>query len=179
MHCQHPPVWHANCLSVYESKSILKIAMPIITGDNMKKYVGIWLDHREAVVVYFVKNQPLSNQNQEAIERIESDIERRVRLSGGSRSRKTPYGPQEISVDGKQEDRIKRQLRQYYQEIIKRIKDADRILIFGPGEAKIELKKEIEKSKQLAIKKIQIDSADKMTMRQVAAKAGSYFKAYL
>ncbi|MGD8975496.1 MAG: hypothetical protein PVJ56_19520, partial [Desulfobacterales bacterium] len=133
-------------------------------------------DHREAVVVYFVKNQPLSNQNQEAIERIESDIERRVRLSGGSRSRKTPYGPQEISVDGKQEDRIKRQLRQYYQEIIKRIKDADRILIFGPGEAKIELKKEIEKSKGLANRIKKIESADKMTPKQITAKVKAFFK---
>ena len=67
----------------------------------MKKYVGIWLDHREAFVVYLVKNQPFADENQEMIERIESDIERRVRLSGGSRTRKTPYGPQEISVDSK------------------------------------------------------------------------------
>ena len=79
----------------------------------MKKYVGIWLDHREAFVVYLLNNQPFTGGNQETIERIESDIERRVRLSGGSRSRKTPYGPQEISVDGKQEDRIKSQLRRY------------------------------------------------------------------
>jgi hypothetical protein len=145
----------------------------------MKKFVGIWLDHREAFVVYLSKNQPLDNANQEMIDRIESETERRVRLSGGSRSRKTPYGPQEISVDSKQEDRIKGQLRKYYQEIIKRISDADRILIFGPGEAKMELKKEIEKSKQLAGKIKQIESADKMTMRQIAAKARKFFKPYL
>ena len=142
----------------------------------MKKYVGIWLDHREAFVVYLINNQPLTGGNQETIERIESDIERRVRLSGGSRSRKTPYGPQDISVDGKQEDRVKGQLRNYYQEIIKRISDADRILIFGPGEAKIELKKEIGKSKQLADKIKQVESADKMTIRQIAAKTRDFFK---
>jgi hypothetical protein len=153
--------------------------MEEIAGDNMKKYVGIWLDHREAYLVYLSKDQPISSENQEMIECIESEIERRVRLSGGSRSRKTPYGPQEISVDSKQEDRIKGQLRKYYQEIIKRISDADRILIFGPGEAKIELKKEIEKSKQLAGKIKQIESADKMTMRQIAAKARTFFKPYL
>jgi hypothetical protein len=145
----------------------------------MKKYVGIWLDHREAFVVYFLKNQPLDNEKQEIIERIESEIERRVRLSGGSRSPKTPYGPQEISVDSKQEDRIKGQLRKYYQEIIKRISDADRILIFGPGEAKTELKKEIEKSRPLASKIKQIETADKMTMKQIAAKARTFFKPYL
>ena len=145
----------------------------------MKKYVGIWLDHREAFVVSLVKNQFLDDGNQEMIERIESDIERRVRLSGGSRTRKTPYGPQEISVDGKQEDRIKHQLRAYFKEILRRVSDADRILIFGPGEAKIELKKEIENSKQLAARIKKIESADKMTERQIAAKVRSFFKPYM
>ena len=145
----------------------------------MKKYVGLWLDHRKAILVFLLKNQNLTAENQEMIEQVESDIERRVRLSGGSRSRKTPYGPQDISVDSKQEDRIKGQLRKYYQEIIKRISDADRILIFRPGEAKTELKNEIEKSKHLADKIKKIETADKMTMRQIAAKAKTFFKPYL
>ncbi|MGD8522902.1 MAG: hypothetical protein PVF56_17265 [Desulfobacterales bacterium] len=144
----------------------------------MKKYAGIWLDHREAFVVSFTKNQPFVDGNQEMIERIESDMERRVRLSGGSRTRKTPYGPQDISVDSKQEDRIKRQLREYYKEILLRISNADQILIFGPGEAKNELKKEIEKSKELARKLKKIESADKMTRRQIAAKVRGFFKPY-
>jgi hypothetical protein len=146
---------------------------------DMKKYAGIWLDHREAFVVSFTINRAFVDGNQEMIERIESDIERRVRLSGGSRSRKTPYGPQEISVDSKQEDRIKHQLRQYYKEILRRISDADQILIFGPGEAKIELKKEIEKSKQIAARIKKIESADKMTKRQIAAKVRTFFEPYL
>ena len=145
----------------------------------MKKYAGIWLDHREAFVVSFTKNQPFVNGNQEMIERIESDVERRVRLSGGSRTRKTPYGPQDIAVDSKQEDRSKRQLRQYYKEILRRISDADQILIFGPGEAKIEFKKEIEKSKQLAAKIKKIEAADKLTKRQIIAKVRTFYEPYL
>ena len=145
----------------------------------MKKYVGIWLDHREAFVVYLTNNKPFTVGNQEMVERIESDIERRVRLSGGSRSRKTPYGPQDISVNGKQEKRVKLQLRMYYKQIIQRISDADRILIFGPGEAKIELKKEIEKSKQLADKIKKVETVDRMTIRQIAAKTREFFKPHL
>jgi len=82
-------------------------------------------------------------------------------------------------VDSKQEDRVKGQLRKYYQEIIKRISDADRILIFGPGEAKLELKKEIEKFKHLTGKIEKMETADKMTMRQITAKARTFFKPYL
>jgi len=145
----------------------------------MKKYIGIWLDRREAFVVYLLNNKPFTAGKQEIVERIESNIERRVRLSGGSRSRKTPYGPQEIAVDSKQESRVKQQLHEYYQQIIKRISDADRILIFGPGEAKIELKKAIEKTQLLAAKIMKVESADKMTIRQITAKSRAFFKPYL
>jgi hypothetical protein len=133
-----------------------------------KNYAGLWIDHRQAVIVTITEDG-------ETAERIESDIERKVRLSGGSRTGKTPYGPQQVAVDGKQQERIKQQLRQYYQQIIPRIQDATNILIFGPGEAKAELKKEIEKSKKLAAKKITVEPADKMTERQIAARVRQFF----
>jgi stalled ribosome rescue protein Dom34 len=133
-----------------------------------KNYAGLWIDHREAIVV------SITDQG-ETIRKIQSDIERKVRLSGGSRTAKTPYGPQQVSVDGKQEQRVKRQLRQYYQVIIQRIKGANKILIFGPGEAKTELKKEIEKSKELALKKITVEATDKLTERQIAVKVRQFF----
>ncbi|MGD8671173.1 MAG: hypothetical protein PVF31_13855, partial [Desulfobacterales bacterium] len=88
---------------------------------------------------------------------------------------KTPYGPQQVAVDGKQEARIKRQLRQYYQEIIRKIQDADQILILGPGEAKTEIKKEIQKSSGLVVKRISVEPADKMTERQIAARIRRFF----
>jgi stalled ribosome rescue protein Dom34 len=133
-----------------------------------KNYVGIWIDHRKAVIVTITDYG-------ETINRIESEIERKVRLSGGSRAGKTPYGPQQVSVDGRQEERIKRQLHRYYKEIIQKVHDAHKILILGPGEAKTEFKKELEKSKQLALKKIVTQPADKMTEKQIAAKIRNYF----
>jgi hypothetical protein len=133
-----------------------------------KNYAGLWIDRRQAVIVCITDDG-------ETTLRVESDMERKVRLSGGSRTGKTPYGPQQVAVDGKQEQRIKRQLGQYYQEIIRRIQDASKILIFGPGEAKAELKKQMEKSKELAIKKITVEPADKMTERQIAAKVRQFF----
>ena len=51
--------------------------------------------------------------------------------------------------------------------------------IFGPGEAKIELKKEIEKSKELAGKIKKIESADKMTIKQITAKVKAFFESNL
>ena len=134
-----------------------------------KNDTGLWIDRRKAVIVSITDDG-------ETIERVESNIERKVRLSGGSRTGNTPYGPQQIAVDGKQEDRIKHQLREYYQEIIRRIQDANRILILGPGEAKSEINKEIQKSRKRASQKITLEPADKMTERQIAAKVRQFFK---
>lgn len=133
-----------------------------------KNYAGLWIDHRRAVVVSITDDG-------ETIERFESDIERKVRLSGGSRTGKTPYGPQQVSVDGRQEERIKRQLRQFYQEIIRKIQDSNNILILGPGEAKTELKKEIEKSRALASANMTMATADKMTDKQIAARVRKFY----
>ena len=133
-----------------------------------KNYVGLWLDHRQAVIVSITDDA-------ETIKRIDSDIERKVRLSGGSRSAKTTYGPQQVSVDGKQQERINRQLHQYYREIIRSVQDASKILILGPGGAKVELKKEIENAREIGVKKIKVEAADKMTEKQIAARVRNYF----
>ncbi len=58
---------------------------------------------------------------------------------------------------------------------VKVIRDAHAILICGPGEAKIELKKAIEKSKEIQKRVVEIETVDKMTQRQIAAKVREYF----
>ncbi len=142
----------------------------------MKKYIGIWVDHKKAVIV--TKKQPERSYEEDvelAVTQISSDVERKVRLAGGSRTRNTPWGPQEIAVDSKIEARQKQQLKKFYHRIIEFIKDADKILIMGPEEAKLELKKEIEKSKALIPKIVGVHTSDKMTNNQIAAKVKSYF----
>ena len=142
----------------------------------MKKYIGIWVDHKKAVIV--TNQQPERSYEEDvelAVTQIDSDLERKVRLAGGSRTRNTPWGPQEISVDSKMETRQKQQLKKFYHRIIEGITDADKILIMGPGEAKLELKKEIEKTKALIPKIVGVHISDKMTTNQIAAKVKSYF----
>jgi stalled ribosome rescue protein Dom34 len=133
----------------------------------MKQSVGLWIDHRKTIVVT-IKN------NKEFICVIESNVEPRVRLSGGSRAT-SPYGPQEIASEGKRDERYMHHLDAYYSEVIRAIRDADSILIFGPGEAKGELKKAIEDSKDMGRRIVGVESADKMTQRQIAAKVRDYF----
>ena len=95
----------------------------------MKTEVGLWIDHREAVIVTLVDQM-------EEIKRITSDLEEHVRYSGtspGSHDDTT-----EIRRD-RQDRRSDAHLSKYYGEIIESIRNANSILIFGPGEAKDEL----------------------------------------
>jgi hypothetical protein len=48
-------------------------------------------------------------------------------------------------------------------------------MIMGPGEAKIELKKEMEKSNTLIPKLAGVYTSDKMTANQISAEVKSYF----
>ena len=133
----------------------------------MRRKVGLWVDHKKATIVSILEKG-------EEISHIESDFEGHFRLSGGSRS-PTPYGPQETSSETKQKERRKHQLHRYYQDIIRAVQDAKRIWIFGPGEAKIELEKEIRRSKELSEKLVGVEAADKMTQNQIAAKVRKFF----
>ena len=133
----------------------------------MKKYACVWIDHEKAVIVTLVDGR-------EKVTKIDSNVGSRVRLSGGSRS-KSPYGPQDVSSEKKVDEKRKHRLQDYYQEVAQNITKADKFLIIGPGEAKGELKKEIEKSKNLAPKISGVEPADKMTERQLVAKAKKYF----
>ena len=133
----------------------------------MTKKAGIWIDREKAFVV-------LIHEEKAALHCLESNVEGRIRLSGGSRSR-TPYGPQDVASERKVEGRRKHHLQQYYQDVIQAIGDSYKILIFGPGEAKTELAKEFGKSKELSSRIVSIESADKMTQKQIMAKVKKFF----
>ena len=65
-------------------------------------------------------------------------------------------------------------LNKYYDQVISYIRDAESILILGPGEAKVELKKRLERE-ALSGRVVGIETVDKMTDRQIAAKVRQHF----
>ena len=134
----------------------------------MEKYVGIWIDHEKAFIVrkYFDSADTIC---------VKSKVEGSFRLSGGTRS-STPYGPQDVASEKKVERRRLHHLRQYYQEIIKIIHSAESIFIFGPGEAKLELEKEMRKTKELVSRIAGVETTDKMTERQIVEKARKFYE---
>ena len=62
----------------------------------------------------------------------------------------------------------------YYDEIISYLRPAEAIMLFGPGEAKSELRKRIERNK-LDARITSFETSDKMTERQIAAKVKRHY----
>jgi hypothetical protein len=128
----------------------------------MKKNIGLWIDHRKAVIV-------IVTEEGEELKKITSNMEKHVRFTGGT-----------ASEDGSTEDVRDRQfgnhLNRYYDDVIAVIRGADSIQIFGPGEAKGELEKRLEREGLKALI-FAIETVDKMTDRQISAKVRDHLAA--
>ncbi len=134
----------------------------------MKKQIGLWVDHREAIII-------ILTDSGEEFKHITSDNGKHIRYSGSSHS-KTPEGSKEVTSEDQRDRKFGNSLNKFYDEIISNIRDADSIQIFGPGEAKGELEKRIERE-GLKAHVLAIETADKMTDRQISAKVQERFLA--
>lgn len=132
----------------------------------MKRAVGLWIDHRKAVIVAVTERG-------ETTSLVVSRVEKQLGRFAGVRSR-TPYESQQVPADDRQETRFKGHLATYYDAVIASIRGAESILIFGPGEAKGELKQRLKKD-NLGGRIVGIETIDKMTDRQIAAKVWQHF----
>lgn len=122
----------------------------------MKTTVGLWIDHQKALLVFLdgkevetrvIKSQDETHHRQSGVSQPADDIRHRE-LTG--------------------------HLNRYYDEVVSCIHEAEAILIFGPGEAKGELKKRLEKN-HLDGHIVGVETADKMTEPQVVAKVREHF----
>ena len=126
--------------------------------ESLRSELGVWIDHKKAIIAIIAGKK-------EEIRRVTSNMEKHVRYSGAAR---------EDSAEDQRDRRFTGHLNKYYDEVIARIRDADSILILGPGEAKIELETRLGKE-ALGGRIVGIETVDKMTDRQVAARVRQRF----
>jgi hypothetical protein len=127
------------------------------------KEVGLWIDHRRAVIVTLD-----GKDDKGTVEEIISGMEKHVRYSSGAHM-------QEDVAEDQQDKRFNGHLNKYYEEVAGRLHDAAAILILGPGEAKGELQKLLTqqgKGKLIA----GVEAADKMTDNQIASKVREHYR---
>lgn len=134
----------------------------------MKKEVGLWIDHRKTVIVT-VENEV------EVTQEIRSNMEKHVRFSSGTHSN-ADNNSQGSTAEDVRDRQFGDHLGRYYEAIISIIRAADSILIFGPGEAKVELENRL-KHEGLGERIVGIETVDKMTDRQITAKVREHFMA--
>ena len=133
----------------------------------MKREVGLWIDHRKTVMVT-IENEV------EVVREIRSNMEKHVRFTSGAPS-KSIKGIQGSTAEDVRDRQFGNQLNSYYDDVIACLRGAESIQIFGPGEAKGELETRLEKE-GLKGRIIEIETVDKMTDRQIAAKIRKYFQ---
>lgn len=132
----------------------------------MRDKVGLWVDYRKAMVV------TVPDEGEDMWLTL-SGVETHLRRSGDAsfnRHCESPPAP----TDDRRRRTFAERLNLYYDTVIACIDDAESILIFGPGEAKGELKNRLEKSK--AGRRIAgVETVDRMTHRQIATKVRQRF----
>src|SRR3954469_16898061 len=102
---------------------------------SMTTNAGVWIDHQKAVVVL------LTDDGQEMLQ-IRSDEGVSAGSPAGLRA-KNSYAPNDFAVEGKREQRVMMQLNAYYDQIIACVREAQAIVILGPGQIKGEFRSRI------------------------------------
>jgi hypothetical protein len=132
----------------------------------MTNKIGIWIDHRKAVIVTVLEEG-------EQIDTMSSRVEKHPERAGDS-PLKGRYEAQQVPADDKRQRALTGHMNAFYDAVIGKIVTADAIFIFGPGEAKGELKHRLE-HRQLGSRVSALETADKLSDRQISAKVRQHF----
>ncbi len=128
----------------------------------MATKAGVWIDHRQAIVV-------LASDAGKKIKRIASGFK-----SADHSSSRHKYTPNDFVAEDRLQRKFMTLLKTFYDEVIACVRDAEAILIVGPGEAKGQFLKRL-KSKKLRGRIAELETTDKMTDSQLAAKVDKHF----
>ncbi len=130
----------------------------------MDRNVGLWIDQRQAYAIW---------SHDGRVEVIPSRIEPPTHSGGTQLGGKLN---QKADVELHHNERFRLQLNKYYQQVMSAVKNADSILIMGPGKAKIELEKAIKKNKNMQKRILKVQTADKMTKNQMIAYVRKFYQ---
>ncbi|MEP7323048.1 MAG: hypothetical protein ABI761_14080 [Saprospiraceae bacterium] len=125
---------------------------------NKKKVVGIWMDHGHAYVVATQDGSATGDFS--LIKKIESE-----------HHRSENYKNEKVELS-----KSKLELKKFFKEIANEISDETDIFIFGPGTAQEELRNFLNDAHSLNPKKIELATADHITINQIIAKVKLHFE---
>jgi hypothetical protein len=133
----------------------------------MNAKAGIWIDHSKAVIV-FISGGEVTTAT------VESDVGGHARYSNLS-GYPTPDGPRAGGGEKKYEERYGQHLDRYYDGVIERLGQPESLLIFGPGEAKLQLRERLSHAGLLVEHVAEVETTDKLTDPQIIAKVKEHY----
>ncbi len=132
----------------------------------MTNKAGMWIDHKQAVLVLF-------NDSGTEVKKIKSGIQKPARIAGRAKPT-TSYTKNDFLALDRREHKIEDHRKKYYDEVIASLRGTGTLLVLGPGEAKYEFCNRI-KAQKLRVGIVELETTDKMTDRQLAAKVIEHF----
>jgi hypothetical protein len=124
----------------------------------MNYTVGIWIDHKRAVIVS-------ASADGVTTKVLASEVGAHPHYSG----------EQDGGGEKKYEERHGQDLDRYYDDVIRQLGQPEAFLIFGPGEAKLELKERLSRTKAFSGRTVDVETSDKLTDPQIVAKVKEHF----
>ncbi|MEX1188792.1 MAG: hypothetical protein WED33_05995 [Bacteroidia bacterium] len=134
----------------------------------MNQKMGIWIDQSKAALVSV-------NENKASMRTISSPIEKRTRKDGEGKDFGR-FGNQYLDPEKRAENKKLQQRNEFLKNVMFELKDVEEFVVFGPAEMKTELRKSIEKDRDLLPKLKSVENAEKMTDNQLIAWVKDYFK---
>jgi len=127
-----------------------------------KPYLGIWVDHRHAYLIWIDEHGQADTQY---LETEQSDrgqkTGRMVSGPGGVFGGVAPHANLEL--------KRQQEARRLYEKVFRAVRKAESVCIFGPGKAKDELCRYLKAHKELGSRVVAVRSAGKMTQAQMVA----------
>jgi len=130
--------------------------------------IGLWIDHRKAVIMFLTESGAETRL-------VVSNVERQLRRAGDS-PLKGAFERIKFANDINRKRQYVERLGTYYDSVIACIREADAILSpWGPGEAKEELKHRLE-AKGFGARITGAETAGLMTGRQLESRIRNSFR---
>ena len=140
-------------------------------GPKMPKpYLGVWLDHRQAYLIWLDGNGECEVEYREG--HYPQDGEKPGRAVAG---RAGAYGG--VAPHVHLEEKRHREAKLFYEEIFRFVRSkAKHVYIFGPGQARAELHRRLTAHKDFEGRVHAVESAGRMTRAQMVARVRRFFK---
>jgi len=120
----------------------------------MTQQIGVWIDHRKAVIVDVGHAEPRT---------IASDLDAHTRFVGGGGEKR-------------HEARAEGELERYLDAVLVGIGQPQELFIFGPGEAKQQLRARLAETTGPAKPTMALESADALTEPQIVTRVLQHFQ---